>query len=163
MVAADPVGLDLVASLRGPAKRDRVELFQRSVLAKRLEMLKEFVPGLARVAVLRNPASRPMPPSGKRRTRLRKLGLALQALDVREPNDFEAAFAAAVQGNAQALVALDDGLTIAYRTRIVALAAGSRLPAIYGLREFPDDGGLVSYGQASSTCFGAPPPTWTRF
>ena len=75
-----------------------------------------------------------------------KLGVALQALDVRKPDDFEAAFVAAVRGNAQALIALDDGLTIAYRPRIVALAASSRLPAIYGLREFPDDGGLISYG-----------------
>jgi putative ABC transport system substrate-binding protein len=72
--------------------------------------------------------------------------LALQALDVRGPNDFEAAFAAATQDNAQALVALDDGLTIAYKPRIVALAASGHLPAIYGLREFPDDGGLMSYG-----------------
>ena len=72
--------------------------------------------------------------------------MALQPLDVRGPDDFEAAFVAAVRGNAQALIALDDGLTIAYRPRIVALAASSRLPAMYGLREFPDDGGLISYG-----------------
>jgi putative ABC transport system substrate-binding protein len=74
------------------------------------------------------------------------LGVALLALDVREPDDFEAVFVAAVRGNAQALIVFDDGLTIAYRPRIVALAASSRLPAIYGLREFPDDGGLISYG-----------------
>ena len=55
-------------------------------------------------------------------------------------------FTAATRGNAQALIAFDDALTIVYRPRITALAAGSRLPAIYGLREFPDDGGLMSYG-----------------
>ena len=76
----------------------------------------------------------------------RKLGVALQPLEVRGPDDFEAAFATAKRGNAQALIVFDDVLTITYRHRIVALAASSRLPAMYGLREFPDDGGLMSYG-----------------
>jgi putative ABC transport system substrate-binding protein len=70
----------------------------------------------------------------------------VQALDVRAPDDFDAAFVAAKRGNAQGLIAFDDGLTIAYRPQIVALSASSRLPSIYGLREFPDDGGLISYG-----------------
>jgi putative ABC transport system substrate-binding protein len=64
----------------------------------------------------------------------------------RAPEDFEAAFAAATRGNAGALIALDDALTYNYRTRVVALAAASRLPALYGYREFPDEGGLMSYG-----------------
>jgi putative tryptophan/tyrosine transport system substrate-binding protein len=76
----------------------------------------------------------------------RTLGVALQPLEVRGPEDFEVAFAAATRGNAQALVAFDDPLTVAYRPRIVALAASSRLPAMYGFREFPDEGGLMSYG-----------------
>ena len=72
--------------------------------------------------------------------------MTLQALEVRGPDDFGTAFAAAVRGNAQALIALDDALTVTYRTRIVALAASGHLPAMFGLREFPDDGGLMSYG-----------------
>jgi putative ABC transport system substrate-binding protein len=72
--------------------------------------------------------------------------VALQPLNIGGPDDFEGAFAAATQGNAQALIALDDALTVAHRPRIVALAASSRLPAMYGLREFPDVGGLISYG-----------------
>jgi putative ABC transport system substrate-binding protein len=76
----------------------------------------------------------------------RKLGMALQPLDIRGPDDFEFAFATATRGNAQALIALDDGLTVAHNPRIVALAASSRLPVMYGLREFPDNGGLISYG-----------------
>jgi putative tryptophan/tyrosine transport system substrate-binding protein len=60
--------------------------------------------------------------------------------------DFEAAFATATQGNAQAFITFDDALTNSHRTRIAALAASNRLPAMYGLREFPDDGGLMSYG-----------------
>jgi len=148
MVAADPVGLGLVASLARPGGNvTGLSYFNEALLAKRLEMLVEFVPGLARVAVLRNPTVTAHANFWAATDEAaRKLGVALLALDVREPDDFEAAFIAAVQGNAQALIAFDDGLTIAYRTRIVALAASSRLPAIYGLREFPDEGGLISYG-----------------
>jgi putative tryptophan/tyrosine transport system substrate-binding protein len=79
--------------------------------------------------------------------------VALQPLEVRGPEDFEAAFAAATRGNAQALIAFDDTLTVAHRPRIVALAASSRLPAMYGLREFPDDGGLISYGPSFADLF----------
>jgi putative ABC transport system substrate-binding protein len=72
--------------------------------------------------------------------------VALEALEVRGPEDFEAVFATAKQRNAQALLALDDPLTHTYRSRITALAASSRLPAMYAVREFPDVGGLMSYG-----------------
>ena len=118
-------------------------------MAKRLQFLKELVPGLARVAVLKNSVTpihtlywQTIEPAAQ------QLALELQALEIRTPEDFEAAFAAAKRGNAQALLAFDDALTfdIAYRPRIVALAAASRLPALYGFREFPDDGGLMSYG-----------------
>jgi len=148
MVATDPIGLGLVASLARPGGNvTGLSYFNEAILAKRLEMLKEFVPGLARVAVLRNPTIAAHAGFwAETDVAARKLGVALQALDVRGPDDFESAFVAAVRGNAQALIALDDGLTIAYRPLIVALAASSRLPAIYGLREFPEDGGLIAYG-----------------
>ena len=148
MVATDPVGLGLVDSLARPGGNvTGLSYFNEAILAKRLEMLRELLPELARVAVLRNPTVAAHATFWtETEVAARKLGVTLQALDVRGPDDFEAAFAAAGQGNAQALIAFDDGLTIAYRPRIVALAASSRLPAIYGLREFPDDGGLISYG-----------------
>ena len=75
-----------------------------------------------------------------------KLGVALQSLEVRGPEDFEAAFAGATRSSAQALLAFDDPLTFTYRSRITALAASSRLPVMYGYREFSDAGGLMSYG-----------------
>jgi putative ABC transport system substrate-binding protein len=148
MVAADPVGLGLVASLARPGGNvTGLSYFNEAIIAKRLQLLKEFVPGLARVAVLRNPSIAVHATFWEEtEVAARTLGVALQPLDIRGPDDFEAAFAAATQGNAQALIALDDALTIAHRPRIVALAASSRLPAMYGLREFPDDGGLMSYG-----------------
>jgi putative ABC transport system substrate-binding protein len=72
--------------------------------------------------------------------------VALEALEVRRPEDFEAAFATAKQRNAQALLVLGDPLTFTYRSRFTALAASNRLPVMYGFREFPDAGGLMSYG-----------------
>ena len=148
MVATDPVGLGLVDSLARPGGNvTGLSYFNEAILAKRLEMLRELLPELARVAVLRNPTVAAHATFwAETEVAARKLGVTLQALDVRGPDDFEAAFVAAGQGNAEALIAFDDGLTIAYRPRIVALVASSRLPTIYGLREFPDDGGLISYG-----------------
>jgi putative tryptophan/tyrosine transport system substrate-binding protein len=148
MVAADPVGLSLVASLARPGGNvTGLSYFNEEISGKRLQLIRELVPGLTRVAVLMNPLME-VHAIFWRETEVaaRKLGVALQPLDVRGPEDFDAAFAAAKRANAQALIALDDPLTVGYRSRIVALAANSRLPAVYGFREFPDEGGLMSYG-----------------
>jgi ABC-type uncharacterized transport system substrate-binding protein len=155
IVTPDPVALGLVASLARPGGNvTGLSYFNEAIIAKRVQLLKEFVPGLARIAVLRNPSIAVHATFWQdTEVAARKLGVALQPLDVRGPEDFEAAFAAATRGNAQALIALDDALTVAHRTRIVALAASSRLPAMYGLREFPDDGGLMSYGPSFADLF----------
>ena len=150
MVAgADPVGVGLVASLSRPGGNvTGLSFMATDTMAKRLQLLKELVPGLARVAVIKNSVNpvhilywHAIEPAAQ------QLALKLQALEIRAPEDFEAAFAAAKRGNAQALLVFDHALTLdpAYRPRIVALAAASRLPAIYGFREFSDDGGLMSY------------------
>jgi putative ABC transport system substrate-binding protein len=155
MVAADPVGLGLVVSLARPGGNvTGLSYFNEAIVAKRLQLLKELVPGLAQVAVLRNPSIAVHAIFWQEtEVAARTLGVALQPLNIRGPDDFEGAFAAATQGNAQALIALDDALTIAHRPRIVGLAATSRLPAMYGLREFPDDGGLISYGPSFADLF----------
>jgi putative ABC transport system substrate-binding protein len=155
MVAADPVGLGLVASLGRPGGNvTGLSFFSEAIIGKRLELLKELVPALARVAVLRNPMVAAHTTFWQE-TELaaRKLGVTLQPIEVRGPEDFEAAFAAATRGNAQALIHFDDALTLAHRPRIVALAASSRLPAMYGFREFPDEGGLMSYGPSFVVLF----------
>jgi putative tryptophan/tyrosine transport system substrate-binding protein len=148
MVASDPIGLGLVASLARPGGNiTGLSYFNEAIIAKRVQLLQDLVPGLVRVAVLRNPDIAVHATFWQEtEAAARKLGMALQPLDIRGPEDFEAAFAAATRGNAQALIVFDDGLTIAHRPRIAALSASSRLPAMYGLREFPDDGGLISYG-----------------
>ncbi len=155
IVTPDPVALGLVASLARPGGNvTGLSYFNEAIVGKRLELIKELVPGLARLAVLRNPLLEVHATFWQdTEVAARKLGVALQPLDVRGPEDFEAAFAAATRGNAQALIAFDDALTVAHRPRIVALAASSHLPAMYGLREFPDDGGLMSYGPSFADLF----------
>ena len=76
----------------------------------------------------------------------RQLGVTVEPLEVRGPEDLDVAFAIAQRANAQALIAFDDPLTLAHRRRVADLAINSGLPTIYGFREFPDDGGLMSYG-----------------
>ena len=144
----DPVGLGLVASLARPGGNvTGPSMMNTEIIGKRMQLLKEVLPGLARVAVLTNSVNpihvifwRASEPAA------RELGLELQLVEARVPEDFEVAFTAATRGKAGALIALDDALTYNYRTRVVALAAASRLPALYGYREFPDEGGLMSYG-----------------
>ncbi|HKA53689.1 MAG TPA: ABC transporter substrate-binding protein [Candidatus Binatia bacterium] len=148
MIANDPVGLGLVGSLSRPGGNvTGLTYLSEEIAGKRLELLKELVPGLARVGVLRNPMGTAHPILWKQtEVAAQRLGVALEDLELRGPEDFEAAFATAKQRNAQALLALDSPLTWIYRSRITALAASSRLPAIYSLREYPDAGGLMSYG-----------------
>jgi len=148
MIAIDPVGLGLVASLSRPGGNvTGLSYYYEAITAKKLELLKEIVPGLARVGVLRNPLNPGDPIFWKEaEVAAQRLGVALEALEVRGPEDFEAAFATAKQRSAQALLDIDDLVTAAYKSRITALAATSHLPAMYTSREYPDAGGLMSYG-----------------
>lgn len=155
MLAPDPVGLGLVASLSRPGGNvTGLSYFNEELSSKRLQLLKEFVPLLARVAVLRNPLMTAHAIFWQEtEAAARKLGLELQPIEVRGPEGFEAVFAAASRGNAQALIAFDDPLIVAHRNRVMALAASHRIPAMYGFREFPDDGGLMSYGANFAALF----------
>jgi putative tryptophan/tyrosine transport system substrate-binding protein len=148
LTVGDPVGSGLVASLARPGGNlTGLSLLNPEVSGKRLELLKESLPGISRVAVLTNPGN-PIHSVFWRETHTaaQTLGLQLQPLKVRAPEDFDEAFRAAARGRADALLAFDDALTVGYRARLVALAAKYRLPTMYGLREFPDGGGLLSYG-----------------
>ena len=114
---------------------------------KRVQLLKEIVPGLARLAHLQNMGNPSGAASWKEVDRAaRSLGLQPQLLDVRKPEDFAPAFDRAVKQQAIALLVEQDGLMQAHEKLIVALAAKHRLPAIYQSREYVDGGGLISYG-----------------
>jgi putative ABC transport system substrate-binding protein len=105
MMATDPVALGLVGSLSRPGgNMTGLSYFSEAIMGKRLELLKEIVPGLARVGVLRNPLH-PADPIYWKETEVaaQRFGVALAALDVRRPEDFEAAFATAKQRNAQTI------------------------------------------------------------
>ena len=148
MVAvADPVTYGFITSLARPGGNiTGVSLLFPELGAKRLELLREMVPKLSRAAVLWN-AANPFRALDLKvaQAGARALGVTLQSLEVRGPDDFDRAFEAASRERARALITLEDPLTFTHRTRIVGLAAKHRLPALYGLREFVDAGGLMSY------------------
>jgi ABC-type uncharacterized transport system substrate-binding protein len=147
--AGDPVGSGLVASLAQPGGNvTGLSLMMADLGGKRLQLLTEFVPGLARAAILWN-ALNPFNALLLRQTEdaAATLGIELQSIAVRGADDFDRAFASAAAGQrAGALIVVEDGLTLARRAQIVDFVAGLRLPAIYGLKEFVEAGGLVSYG-----------------
>jgi putative tryptophan/tyrosine transport system substrate-binding protein len=148
MAAGDPLGSGLVASLAQPGGNvTGMSLMAPDLGGKRLELLKELLPRLARVAVLWN-AANPYAALVFKETQTagRTLGIEVQSLGVRNPEDLDGAFEAARQQHPDALVSVEDPFTAAYRKRITDFAIAARLPSLYGLREDVDAGGLVSYG-----------------
>ena len=146
-VSSAPVEHGFVASLARPGGNiTGLTLVSSELIGKRLELLKTVVPRVSRIAVLSNPTSSGAPLQMRAaEVAARTLGVQLQFLEVRGPDDVEKAFEAATKGRAGALIALDDPLVFTHRVRIVKLAAKSRLPAIYGFSGFVQAGGLMSY------------------
>ena len=147
-VNEDPVKLGLVASLARPGGNlTGVNFLTAELTAKRLELLRELVPGAARVAVLVNPASpatettlRDVEPAA------RTLGLQIQVLNASTSREIDAAFATFVRERPDALFAGPDGFFQSRRVQLVTLAARHALPMASGSREVADAGGLMSYG-----------------
>ena len=148
-VGVEPVSAGLVAGLTRPGGNVTGLTFDvdpARVAGKRLELLKELVPSLARVAVLWNPTYGPADLRFKGTEVVgRELGIAVISARVTEPGELVRAFAALQRARAQALIVMSDPVTVAQREQIVELAASYRLPAIYALREFVEAGGLSSY------------------
>jgi putative ABC transport system substrate-binding protein len=117
------------------------------LISKRLSLLAEIVPGLARIGTLNNPDNPNYSRTRKNNeTSAQSLGMRLVLLDVRTPADIAAAFVAAVRQQLDALSVGTETATQTNRSLIVSLAAEHRLPAVYGSREFVDAGGLIAYG-----------------
>ena len=151
---SDPVAAGLVASLARPGGNlTGLTSLTPQLSAKRLQLISEVVPGLPRVAVLSTP--NPTAQLGLRETEVaaRSLGVRLQALDVRSPDDLDSAFSAIVRERAGAVIVLADALFIQHRKRLVDLAAKHRLPAIYFGKEHVDAGGLMSYAPSFPDMF----------
>ena len=147
--SGDPVFAGLVTSLARPgANVTGLHLMTPPSLAgTRLRLLKEVIPGLSRVGVLLDSGdvySRLM--MKEIETVAHEIGVQLHSVDTRRPADFDRAFEAAILDRVDALITVEGVLTATDLSRIVDFAAMSRLPAIYGLREFVDAGGLMAYG-----------------
>jgi len=145
---SDPVGNGFVASLARPGGNiTGLSTVNPEINGKRLELLKEIVPRLSRVAVLGN-STTPGNAHALRETELAAgaFGVQVQYLDVRDRKDIETAFRAASKGRADVLLVLGSPVFVLQRTQIAALAVKNRLPTIYDRGEFVDDAGLMSYG-----------------
>jgi putative ABC transport system substrate-binding protein len=145
----DPVGIGLIASLARPGGNvTGVSGYAGlETVAKQLELLKEIVPKIRRAAILSNPTNAYHQLAIREvNARARSLGVQLQLLEARGPNEFDGAFAAMAKERVGALLVLSDAMLNSHRTRIADLAARSRLPAAYGITESVEAGGLLSYG-----------------
>lgn len=148
---ADPVADELVASLARPGGNVTGTTFLGpELVAKRLQLLREVVPGLTRVAALWHPGAYSERTMAGIRNEVelaaRTLGLQLQLVPAVSPDDFAGAFAAIVQERTEALIVMPSPMLFGEYKRIAGIAAKSRLPAMGAAREFAEFGGLMSYG-----------------
>jgi putative ABC transport system substrate-binding protein len=148
MTSSDPVGAGFVASLARPGGNTTgVSLLSPELSGKRLQLIKEIVPGIALVAVLWNPDDPPALTALKEtEAAAAVLGIKVEALAVRKPDDFDGAFASATTVRPDALILLGAPIMSIYAGRIADFALRSKLPAIDIQRAFPQAGGLMSYG-----------------
>jgi len=148
---ADPVADELVASLARPGGNvTGTSFLGPELVAKRLQLLREVVPGLSRVAALWHPhaySERTMAGVlNEIEVAARTLGLRLQLVPAVGPDDLVSAFATMAREHADALIVMPSPMLFSEYGRIVSIAANSRLPAMGAAREFVDLGGLMSYG-----------------
>ena len=144
----DPVGSGIVASLAQPGGNiTGLSSLAPELIGKRLELLKEIIPALSRVAVLRT-STQPGNAQSIKEIELaaKAFGVKLQYLDVLSSKDIETAFRAATKGRADAILLASSGIMNSQRKQIAELAVKSRLPVMYGSQAFVEDGGLMSYG-----------------
>ena len=146
--AGDPVRSGLVSSLAHPGGNvTGLTVLGPGLAAKRLDLLKEAVPNMSRVAFLWNPANPDQKSSfNEVQAGARALGVTLQSVEARSREELEQALAMLKQSRPSALLMTADGVHQRYIGRIVAFTAETRLPAMYQLKEVVDRGGLMSYG-----------------
>jgi ABC-type uncharacterized transport system substrate-binding protein len=144
----DPVGVGLVSSLASPGKNiTGMSVRSPELVGKQLQLLREAVPGISRVALL---SSLALPSNAlavkEAQVAARSLKMQLQVLQVRTPGDLTPAFSAMTKDRVGGFVVLGGSIFFAERTRIAELATQSRLPSIYVVRQFAEAGGLMAYG-----------------
>jgi putative tryptophan/tyrosine transport system substrate-binding protein len=152
VTAGDPVEMGLVTSLARPGGNiTGLTTSAPELIGKRLELLKEVLPRVTRVAVVWNPSNPSFSEMLKEMQAASKAhALQLQSLEVRGLEDFEGAFESLARGNSQAIIVVTDPLMNTQHRLILDFAGKHRLPAIYGSPEAVDAGGLMSYGPGFS-------------
>jgi putative ABC transport system substrate-binding protein len=156
VLVADPVGNGIVSSLARPGRNvTGITTIIAELAGKRLELLKEVVPGLTRVAIFVNPESANAPPQIKSAEEAaRRLGIEVKPIvPIRSRGELEPAFEAATKARASAAIRMIDPLVLMLRKETAALAARHRLPIIYPSREDVEAGGLISYGASAPEQF----------
>jgi ABC-type uncharacterized transport system substrate-binding protein len=149
VLAEDPVRLGIVTSLARPGGNlTGINFFASELAAKRLELLRELVPGAARVAVLVNPANSTTAESTLRgmEPAARAMGLQVQVLNASSSREIDAAFATLTRERPDAIVVGTDTFLIDRRVQLALQAMLHKLPATYPVRDFAEVGGLMSYG-----------------
>ena len=147
-LVVDPVGSGLVGSLQRPGGNvTGLSMMTPDLTGKRLQLLQEAIPSLARVGVLQNPDF-PFHTQVVRdlRAAAPSLSIELSFADARTPEEFGPALSVVGRARVQALYVIEDSLFLKDRATLLKLASQARLPVIYGERHFAEDGGLVSYG-----------------
>jgi putative ABC transport system substrate-binding protein len=155
-VSTDPLGTGFVASLARPGGNvTGLSMMSPELSGKRLELLREAVPRLSRVAFLWNPDIRgAVLDYNQTEATARSLSLSLQSVEVSRAEDLDRAFSAVTEQRAQALIVPGPNpVTFANRSRIASFAQRNRLPSMYGVRDFVDAGGLMSYGPSPLAMF----------
>jgi putative ABC transport system substrate-binding protein len=147
-LVSDPVGEGIVASLARPGGNlTGLSSVSQDLSGKRLELLKEAIPKVSRVAVLYDPKDPAKIAEYKEvEVNARTMGVQLQSLEVRSLNEFESAFKTAIRAKAAALLVLPTSILVTHRKRIAELAAKTRLPSMFAYGQDADVGGLMSYG-----------------
>jgi putative tryptophan/tyrosine transport system substrate-binding protein len=145
----NPVGSGLVASLARPGGNvtGLASSAGPEIFGKQLQLLKDAFPRISRVAIFVTRATSPFQALGLRQTEItaRALGLQREVIEVRDPREFDNAFAALTKASSDAIFVPADPLFFQHRVRLAELAAKSRLPAMWGLREHAEAGGLMAY------------------
>ncbi len=154
-VTFDPVESGFVASLARPGGNlTGLSTVNPDAAAKRVELLKEAIPGISRLAVLRNPInSGSQFPLKETEAGAKQFGLQLQTLEARSPEELEGAFRLAASERSSALIIIVDALFNAHQQRISDLAIKHRLPAMFDSAQYAEAGGLISYGANLSDLF----------
>jgi len=147
-VAADPVATGFVASIARPGGNiTGLSMMASDLVGKQMQLIKELLPKISRVALLwnpANPANAPQLPQAQ--DEARALRVRLQLLETRGLSEIDGAFAAMTRERAGAVIVLVDAMLVDHRKIIADLAAKSRLPAVYGLTDHAEAGGLIAYG-----------------